>query len=643
MPDITGTPANDMLVAGAGDTVRAGAGADTVTMTGGSAFGEAGDDTFVIKNLVSAIDGGEGFDTVDLTEVVYPYEPHYGFYYSLRVNETTGDLDIARYKYLGSSVYAFLESVILTAGIERVLLDAEMRVDLAGYTRSIEIVGSSASDTLSGGFGADVLRGGNGRDLITVGEGDRAYGEADLDSFLVGWTTPPTLPTLLDGGDGMDLLTITLQSDLTLTNVNDVYTWGQASITSIEQITIEAEAGATARTTTITGGNGADRFTYSGTTINGSTVTFFGGGGDDVLQVSRAQAWLYGGDGDDRLVGNGTLDGGAGNDTLDGSGVLHGGDGFDLIQGYGSLFGDAGSDQISVALGVSAEINNRFVSDAHGGDGVDTLIISSDDSSRVVSASLATGGYGYLGGTAVVPIDGFENLTGSAYGDILEGDAGANQLAGLAGADQIRAGAGDDVLDGGDGADSLYGDDGDDALIGGAGADLLSGGAGNDVLTGGAGDDTLEGSEGDDIAVFSSNRSAALISRSGDTVTIRGLDGSDTLRAIETLQFSDGLFDFDTSGQLAAEARRQLVGTGVADALIGGGSRDSLSGGDGDDVLRGGGNDDLLDGGAGSDAALYSGVRRQYEASSTVVSGNGEGADTLTSIEQARFVDGALT
>jgi Ca2+-binding RTX toxin-like protein len=50
--------------------------------------------------------------------------------------------------------------------------------------------------------------------------------------------------------------------------------------------------------------------------------------------------------------------------------------------------------------------------------------------------------------------------------------------------------------------DILVGDDGINVLDGGLGRDSLSGGAGNDTLVGGAGADSLVGSEGVDIASY---------------------------------------------------------------------------------------------------------------------------------------------
>ena len=92
------------------------------------------------------------------------------------------------------------------------------------------------------------------------------------------------------------------------------------------------------------------------------------------------------------------------------------------------------------------------------------------------------------------------------------------------------------------------------------------------------------------------------------------------------------------------DASERLVGSVAADQLIGLNGDDTLFGLAGDDLLNGGGGSDVLHGGAGLDAAVYAGTRLQYSASSTAVSGGPEGGtDTLTGIEELRFVDGVLS
>jgi serralysin len=59
-----------------------------------------------------------------------------------------------------------------------------------------------------------------------------------------------------------------------------------------------------------------------------------------------------------------------------------------------------------------------------------------------------------------------ENLTGSAFDDLLVGDANANILSGGLGRDVIIAGGGNDIINGGAGVpNELYGGAGDDTYI----------------------------------------------------------------------------------------------------------------------------------------------------------------------------------
>ncbi len=116
------------------------------------------------------------------------------------------------------------------------------------------------------------------------------------------------------------------------------------------------------------------------------------------------------------------------------------------------------------------------------------------------------------------------------------------------------------------------------------GSDTLLGGAGNDLLTGGAGDDALDGGPGLDKAFYSAARSAYSIVRNADgTTTVSGPDGTDTLRHVEQLVFSDqtvaigtvapadangdgfsDIFWQNTSGQAAIWTLNGLTQTGGA-------------------------------------------------------------------------------
>jgi hypothetical protein len=87
-----------------------------------------------------------------------------------------------------------------------------------------------------------------------------------------------------------------------------------------------------------------------------------------------------------------------------------------------------------------------------GGAGTNTLDYSAYSTAVVVNLSTGSA-------TGLAGIGNFVNVVGSAFDDVLVGDAGNNALSG---------GAGRDILIGGAGADQLDGGTGDDILIGGS-------------------------------------------------------------------------------------------------------------------------------------------------------------------------------
>lgn len=257
---------------------------------------------------------------------------------------------------------------------------------------------------------------------------------------------------------------------------------------------------------------------------------------------------------------------------------------------------------------------------------------------------------------------------------------------------EIRLNEGDDVFDGSGGRQTgpVYGGWGRDLLMGGADADHLVGEDYSDTLIGGAGDDLLDGGAGDDFVSYAGPRSAYSWTVDGDTITLTGPDGVDTLKNVELLRFSAqlisltgfgirerGLGDDDTivgselndvldggpvpylwemqgstdNGEdrlFGLAGNDILTGGGRNDHLDGGQDSDQLDGGLGDDVLLGGAGDDVLiggrgsdriDGGAGLDIAVFTGARADYVIATangmTIVTGpDGQhpGNDTITLI-----------
>ena len=231
-----------------------------------------------------------------------------------------------------------------------------------------------------------------------------------------------------------------------------------------------------------------------------------------VLNGTAGHDRLTAGTNNNRVVGfggNDTLDGNAGNDTLLGGG------------GNDVLIGNAGIDTADYT-------------------GTDAITVS-----LAISGPQATG-------QGIDVLQGIENLSGGAAGDMLTGNTAANQLEGRggndtlvggAGADWLIGGAGNDRLDGGAGPDAVvyqgavgvavnlatgiatggqgtdtliaiehvYGGAGNDTLTGNAAWNTLNGGAGNDRLYGGVGNDRLVGGLGADRFVFGRAEGADVI------------------------------------------------------------------------------------------------------------------------------------
>lgn len=79
-----------------------------------------------------------------------------------------------------------------------------------------------------------------------------------------------------------------------------------------------------------------------------------------------------------------------------------------------------------------------------------------------------------------------------------------------------------------------------DIIVGNDLANILMGGAGNDTLRGAGGNDTIDGGGGLDVALFSGTHHQYRLGISGQTLTLAGPDGTDTLVRVQRLQFDEG-------------------------------------------------------------------------------------------------------
>ncbi|WP_225008186.1 calcium-binding protein [Novosphingobium percolationis] len=171
-------------------------------------------------------------------------------------------------------------------------------------------------------------------------------------------------------------------------------------------------------------------------------------------------------------------------------------------------------------------------------------------------------------------LTGIENFTGSAYDDLLYGNALAN------------------AINGGGGNDKLYGRAGDDLLVARAGADLMDGGTGADRMFGGAGNDTYYVDNARDQVVEYLNEGSDIVYSS---VSFTLGDNVENLTMIGTASVTG-------TGNALANAIKANDG---ANKLYGMAGDDNLNGGGGNDWLNGGLGKDTLTGGLGADRFVF--------------------------------------
>ena len=240
---------------------------------------------------------------------------------------------------------------------------------------------------------------------------------------------------------------------------------------------------------------------------------------------------------------------------------------------------------------------------------------------------------------------------------------------------------GDDLIIGGSLADTLSGGDGNDHLLGGTGDDLLTGDAGDDQLTGDAGNDILQGGAGQDLYLFDGRSTggetdtitdtsgtdfieilpkAELVeaSRSGDNLHLTLSDSNIVVvdhfngKAVEGIELEFDVPDnrdddeffilrSDTTGDITPDliagtsADDVFDGGSLDDWLFGATGNDTLAGNTGDDTLSGGSGDDTLSGGTGNDTADFRSSATTVTVDLGAGTASGDGADVLSSIENA--------
>jgi len=639
---LDGGDGNDSLYGGSGiDVIRGGAGDDIISGSSDSDLDRLYSSTRFITWEADILDGGTGIDTlvIDLSQTTQGRQistSTLGADFSidgigsainfevLRWYAGSGD-DIAQFdSILGSSEF------VGGAGFDQV------RVNLANHTEAVRLEASrnfgdwadlsfgSIGDLPTGrslrvqqterfevysGSGADLLEGLAGSDLLSSGAGVDFLSGREGNDVLIGGAGADTI----DGGQGTDNASWENATSGVYVLVGDSGAW--TGDTAGDQLTSVENFRGSGFNDTLGGDSGSNRLEG----LTGDDV-LLGRGGSDVLvaglgvdtaSYALASSGVYVVIGDngnwtgeaagDSLLSIEGLIGSNFNDVLGldaGNNVLQGRAGNDYLLGYAGndiLIGGAGGDMLD------------------GGAGTDTASYS-DAASRVY-VFMGDGG-SWTGDAAGDTFTSIENLTGSAFNDILGMDGGNNVLDGGAGDDVLFGQGGGDTLIGGAGFDTasyatatsgvyvFYGDWGSftgdargdtmfsvESILGSNFNDIigmddfantLAGGGGDDILYGEGGGDRLFGNAGFDTVSYAFAPSGVYI------------------------LFSDlGNATGDAAGDSEFSSIECIVGSAFDDIIGMGDFNDTLGGGGGNDVLMGNGGGDRFFGNDGFDTVSY--------------------------------------
>ncbi|MEO1309332.1 MAG: calcium-binding protein, partial [Pseudomonadota bacterium] len=489
-----------------------------------SSFGGAGDDRIILSDGFSAIvDGGLDSDTVVFMNLNA----------GLTLNLATNSIAVG-----GQARSINLISIENAAG-----------TDFDDF-----LTGNDDDNTFLGGAGADAHDGGVGVDTVDYSASDQ----------VIAMSLESNVGTL---GESTGDTYVSIENIIGTTQAD--FITGDANANRLEGGAENDNLNGRGGDDLVIGGDGDD-----------SIIGFFG---DDILRGGAGADDLNGGAGSDTAdysdaasrvalelyLGTGRI-GDAENDTYTDIENVYGSQFNDYIVGDSGgnvLSGDLGFDNLIAAGGDDVLNGGKNGDQLDGGSGSDTASYEGSTGRVWVSLIGTSGvlnGFGFFGDAVGDTLISIENLQGTEFGDVLEGDAG------------------DNILNGMERNDTLIGGDGNDQLIGGTGQDILQGGAGADLLDGGDGPDTVNYADATDrVAVELYINQARLNIAEGDQlISIENVVGS-------------AFNDF-------------IVGSGVANTIEGGAGVDFINSAGGNDIIIGGLAFDRIRTGMGNDEVRFS-------------------------------------
>ena len=397
--------------------------------------------------------------------------------------------------YPGSSNISVSGNEFANSGFEHVgvglfdaVVDAGSIVGPNTFDASVREVGlyglNSGGQSISGTEHSDGVFAGSGNDtfIYEIGQGS--------DTF--------------DGGAGSD----TLKIDASSVAGDGTVTIGSSSL-SVGSLTVNYNS---VERFDITLGAGNHEVDASGSAFDQLTLNM--GGGDDIYRAAAGLGHtLNGGDGDNDLVDYSGLSNGLNiilNGTVSGSGVSH------TLSGFENVRGSTGNDSIVGTTGNNVFLASTGTDFISAGGGLDTFDASSASAAVIAFLNEGSAWGSASWGSNSTALRHVENLMGSDFDDVLEGNSSGNEL---------------------------------------------HGGLGNDRLAGYGGDDFIFGGDGVDTAVFDGGIGSYRIDTA--TKTIIGSDGTTVLDGVENLEFNGFAFDWDYKVGIG-----DFDGDGTQDQLI---------------------------------------------------------------------------
>ena len=253
--------------------------------------------------------------------------------------------------------------------------------------------GNIGDDVLNGRGGADVLFGGMGRDRFVFSSASEADGD-----FVADWNDGDSFD--LSGIDA-DVVTVGMQSFRFVTSQGFSSTAGEVRLSN----------------------DGMDSFVSGDTDGDGQA--------DFTIRIAGVQSSI------------------AGVSTLQGQQwvVANGTDGNDVI------YGTSGNDRVNAGIGDDVMYGSLSADEINGDEGNDAVSYFASDVGVNVDLNRVFQTGGFAEGDALF---GIERIGGSAFNDVIRGDANGNVLSGN---------AGDDVIEGGGGPDWMLGEAGNDRFV----------------------------------------------------------------------------------------------------------------------------------------------------------------------------------